>query len=325
MAWIARALLTSVGLASFVQTHAASTSTFNPEQKVRTPVPDGRRYEKPTVDEILLNRALAFEFAEKTRQTIAPTMHVVESDHFLVCSAWNRSYDNSLANLCERMYQRLSEQFSLPRQESVWIGKCPIYLFWDPSHFSRFVAEVDKSKKVNAAATHASGYHAARGPFSYIVINGVSEFGKTLPEATAEFYHVLVHEGTHAFLNRYVSDRTLPLWVEEGTADFVAATLVPESAVNRVYVDATRRALKRPELVHKLFEEEKELSPLQYALSQSVVRFLVARDRVAMVHFIELMKKGESEETALMRAYHASRGDLIRAWTQYWEASLKRR
>jgi hypothetical protein len=277
------------------------------------------KYAKPSATEILANRKLALNLAEKTRSAIVPTMHLVETDHFLIFSAWNWSNDAILADLCERMYAMLSQQFQVPPTEPVWIGKCPIYVFWEPSHYARFISEIDDSKSLDSNMAHANGYHATRGHFSYIVINGVSGFGATLEQKKIEFYHVLAHEGTHAFLSRYLSSRSLPLWVEEGLADYIAATLVPESEVNRKYISASLTAARHPESVKEVVEKKKDLTPAEYGIAQSLVRTLVGQDPVAMVRFLSLLKAGQTDEAAIEQSYHITLGDFVRLWTLLWE------
>jgi hypothetical protein len=280
----------------------------------------GPLYEKPAVADVIANRARAFEFAEKTRLKIVPTMHLVETEHFLIFSAWNRFNDAGLSDVCERMYWRLTQQFELPAGESVWIGKLPIYIFWEPAHYARFTEEVDGSGKIDAVMAHVNGYHANRGPFAYVVINGLSAFATNQEQARSRFYHVLVHEGTHAFLHRYVSDRSMPLWIEEGLADFIAASLVPESEANRSYIRASKSALHDPAMLTQVLEKKKDLTPTEYGLAHSLVRLLVQQDRVAMTRFLRLMKIGRSESEALMNAYHMSNDDLIRTWKKTWSA-----
>jgi hypothetical protein len=223
------------------------------------------------------------------------------------------------------MYQLLSQQFSVPAAESIWIGKCPIYVFWEPSHYDRFTSEIDEIRTVDANMAHANGYHATRGGFSYIVINGVSKFGTTLEEEKVEFYHVLVHEGTHAFLARYTGTHSLPLWVEEGLADFIAASLVPQSDVNRKYVTATSVALKNPKMVWELLDKERDLTPTEYGIAQSLVRTLVEQDRKAMVSFLTLIKEGKTEEAAFEQAYRVTRAQFVRIWAAFWQRRLATR
>ena len=281
-------------------------------------------YRQTPLSQVLSNRALAMKLAENTRRTIVPTMHLVETEHFLIFSAWNVSNDTALAVLCEQMFQKLAQQFNIPGSESVWVGKCPIYLFWEPAHYARFIAEVDQSQKLDPNMAHANGYHASREEFSYVVINGVAAFGANQEQAKIKFYHVLVHEGPHAFLHRYLSERPMPLWMEEGLAEYVAACLVPQSAANRDYLTATRTALRSAENVRHLLGKKDDLTATEYGVAQSLVRFLVAQDRVAMIRFVELLKKGKSEEAALADAYHISNAQLIRGWALFWQHALAR-
>jgi hypothetical protein len=318
--WVTLAVLVMA-----VATQAGAPTPLQTQQLAANAPVDVATYPKSTPQQILSCRALALEMAEKTRLTIVPTMHLVETAHFLIFSAWNWSNDASLADLCESMYLMLTQQFSVPSTESVWIGKCPIYLFWDPAHYDRFVSEIDESRALSSNMAHANGYHATRGRFSYIVINGVSSFGVTLEQKKLEFYHVLVHETTHAFMDRYISNQPLPLWVEEGLADYIAAILVPLSEVNRKYIAASQFGVRNPDTVTRLLDKKKELTPTEYGIAQSLVRSLVNQDRVAMVRFLRLMKEGKSDETALTESYHLTRREFVHAWTLLWQRSLAAR
>ena len=247
-------------------------------------------------------------------------MHLVETEHFLIFSAWNPSNDRALAKVCEEMYEKLHQQFNISRTEPVWIGKCPIYIFWEPAHFLRFTAEVDRVSRSNSSASHADGYHATRGSFSHIVINGVRDFGASQPEATRRFYEVLVHEGAHAFLNRYISSRSLSRWIEEGLADYMAATLVPMSEASRKHLEGARYGLRRPSAVSRLFEKT-ELSSIDYGIAQSLVRYLIQTNTDAFITFVQSMKQGTRESDALASAYGLSRSELVRNWSLFVQRS----
>jgi hypothetical protein len=313
--WRMTALLWLVGWTAHLNAVELPTAGADPGA-IRT---SKSKYPKANPEEFQSNRTRALAMAEKTRQEIVWTMHLVETPHFLIFSAWNWLNDAALANLCEAMYQKLSEQFDVPATESVWIGKCPVYLFWDPAHYARFITDVDQSRATDSNMAHANGYHATKGHFSYIVINGVSQFGATQEMAKIRFYHVLVHEGTHAFMNRYISDESMPLWLEEGLADYVAASLVPQSDANRTYISASRSALRNPESVKRLLNQTRDLTATEYGIAQSLVRTLVEQDRIAMVRFVELIKHGESDEDAMEEAYHMSRAEFVRNWMLRWQ------
>ena len=271
------------------------------------------KYRTPTALEIQRNRSQAMAWAETARRTIVPTMHLVESEHFLIFSAWNPSNDRPLRNVCEDMYAKLSQQFNVAPTESVWIGKCPIYVFWKTQDFKRFAAQVDRTSRRNADVSHAAGYHASRGRFAHIVLNGANDFGRTRELAIQRFYEVLVHEGTHAFMNRYLTGRSIPVWVEEGLADFMAATLVPQSDANSKYLQATRHALASGRDVSRILDK-KHLSYLDYGVAHSLVRHMISGNSPAFLRFVVLMKQGNGEAYALREAFGATRNDLLRNW-----------
>ncbi|MDA1277845.1 MAG: hypothetical protein O2960_27935 [Verrucomicrobia bacterium] len=270
------------------------------------------KYPIPAIPVIEQNRSQAIAWAETARRTIVPTMHLVETDHFLIFSAWNPSNDRALRNVCEEMYAKLSRQLNVMPSEPVWIGKCPIYVFWKTQDYLRFTAEVDKTSARRADVFHAAGYHSTRGLFSHIVLNGAEDFGQTRDGAIQRFYEVLVHEGTHAFMNRYVTGRTIPVWVEEGFADFMAATLVPLSDANLKYAKSARRELERGGLSKIL--DKKRLNYSEYGVAQSLIRFMIRSNPQAFHKFIILLKNGKNEADALRESYRASREDLLRNW-----------
>ena len=288
---------------------------------VTSPASSPPRYGQVATTQALANRLLALEWGEQTRLTIAPTMHLVETEHFLVFSAWNTLHDPALAKVCEEMYSLLRRQFNLAVTEPVWIGKCPIYIFWEPAHFLRFTAEVDRVSRSNSRASHADGYHATRSAFAHIVINGVRDFGSSQTEATRRFYEVLVHEGTHAFLNRYISGGSIAPWVEEGLADFIAATLVPMSEASRKHIEGARDGLRRPNLAARLFGKT-ELTSTDYGIAQSLVRYLIQTNAKAFIRFVGSMKKGATETDALAEAFGWSPGQLLKKWGAFAKRAL---
>jgi hypothetical protein len=260
-------------------------------------------------------------WAERTRNEIVPTMHLVETPHFLLFSAWNRSNDQALRNVCEDMYNKLSSQFSLSKNETIWIGKCPIYIFWETEHFKQFTRTIDNSGNRDAGITRASGYHSRKGIFSYIVMNRTVKPWMDRNQAIQRFYEVLVHEGTHAFMNRYISNWSIPLWVNEGLAEFMAATLVPLSSANRDYINEVRNALLSRRDMGSIFRA-RDLSSREYDLAQSLVRYLVAHNSKSFIELIGLLKEGYPQSMALKKAYNTDQQELILYWSRYWRRQV---
>ncbi len=260
------------------------------------------KYKPVTKEQAAANRKRAIEMGEKTR-TFAPNMHMVETAHCLIFTEWDRSNDKPLAEICERMYRALSRQFDIPPKQNIWAGKCPIFIFWEKLHFVQFTQEVDRKRHASAAAYHVQH----RGGFCYIVMNRC--------EKRERFFEWLVHEATHAFLGRYMTNRRVPIWLNEGLAEYMAATLVPECNSAKEHEVAAKRAVKEKRDVRYVLKSTR-LDYFGYGIAQSIVRFMIARDRRRFIRFVQLLKEGKKEDEALKLSYGLTQEQLVRGWEQ---------
>jgi hypothetical protein len=269
-----------------------------------------RKFRPATPAQVAANRRLAMAWFEQAK-AFAPSLHLVETPHFLIFSAAPVRSDARLGGLAETMYAALARQFAIRPQRGIWAGKCPIYVLASAEQYRRFTDEVDRRKLPDAA-----GYHSQRSDgFCYIVLNRVG--------GATSFQALLVHEGTHAFLGRYLTNRPIVAWVNEGLAEMMAARLVPASDAARRYVDATRQAVREKRDVTPIFREVR-LKRYDYGLAQSLVRFLIARDRGAFGRFIRRMKEGAREAEALQAAYGLTHDQLRDEWLKAASKAIRR-
>ena len=250
----------------------------------------------------------AAEWAKQTEK-FCPTVHLVETPHFLIYSAWDRSNDAALTDICERLYQALCQQFDIPVDQNIWVGKCAIYVFWQKDHFTRFCLEV--FGRGNPAAAGFCG-HDGRG-FCFIAMGPA--------RSRNWFFEVLVHEATHAFVSRYLTNRNIPTWVNEGLADYMASTLLTNTYASRKYVSATRQALRGRD-PRGVFQGV-GLNEFDYGIAQSWVQYLIARDRQAFIQFVRLLKEGAADEQALQQAYKLTHEQLVQQWGQAAARTLR--
>ena len=129
----------------------------------------------------------------------------------------------------------------------------------------------------------------------------------------SRFYEVLVHETTHAFVGRYLTNRPLPRWLNEGLAEYMSAKLVPQSVAEKRYTKATKKVLREKKDVAYIIEEV-GLNELDYGVAQSLVRFLIARDRKDFIRFGKLIKKGTEEQQAMEESFGLSQSQLLTRW-----------
>jgi len=258
------------------------------------------KYAKATPAEIAATTKKADEYAAKAK-TFAPALHLVESEHFRIFSAWPASRDGGLASVAEKMYRACCQQFEIDPKENIFAGKCPIYVFWEKKQFEEFSEAIGNSGHVKAAGYAGAG----GGGFVYIVMNANRNY--------APFCEILVHEGTHAFINRYTAMAHVPTWVHEGMADLVVSTVLTRSWAARKHRAAAMRAMRQNADIRHIFRTVR-LDDYDYGLAQSLVRFMIIKDRRAFANFIELLKKRKSETEALQEAFGWTHDELVKNW-----------
>ncbi len=286
-------------------------NTRPPAPPKRTPVLRIRKTTEPTEAEIARNRRQAMEWFHKARKEVVASLHLVETPHFLIFSAWSPANDRRLGRVCETMYTHLRKQFRLPAEKSVWAGKLPIYVFGKVEHFRKFTEEVDERN-----LSESGGYLSQRSDgFCYMVLNRV--------HSRTHFYGLLVHEGTHAFLARYLTNAYVVEWVNEGLAETISARLVPGCRAAKRYVEATKEAIRTGRDVRGVFDDV-TLDDFDYGIAQSLVRFLLARDASAMIEFVKHMKHGADDAEALKKAYGFTPDQLVIEWRKAAAKALRR-
>lgn len=264
---------------------------------------DGRKFIPTTPEQIQRNKEMAQELVDKAREFVK--LRVLETDHYVIYTAVGADLDSGMKDAVERMYKALCKQFDVPSDQCIYAGKCPIFVLADKEQITRFSTQVDK---MDAPTTE--GYQGRRGSFAYIVLR--------FPKTAQRFYEVLSHEGTHSFIGRYLTNKPVPTWVDEGLAELTTATFVPGCFADRNHVSAARQAAQRNEDITHVFTKFREGNAIgaqfDYGVAQSMVRFLVEKDRKGFIKFITLLKEGQSEEDALKEAYHWSIKDLQDNW-----------
>ncbi len=298
--WIATLLLVLAAGAGAAQptTRAQRARKAKPKEPARKLI----KFMPAAPEQVAANRQRALEIAETIR-AFAPRLRLLETPHFLIFTEWGRRDDKALADICEKMYRAMCRQFNIPAKQNIWAGKCPIYVFRKNDHYVRFTKALGKAEFAAAAGFQ---YHQEDG-FGYIVMNRAG--------TRRRFYEVLVHEATHAFIGRYLTNLPVPRWVNEGLAEYMAAMLVPGCQATKTYKKTSREAVKEQRDVGHIFHEV-GLNRSDYDIAQSLVRFLIARDRKAFIRFIRFLKEGKGQHEALKDAFNLTAPQLLDAWRQ---------
>lgn len=155
--------------------------------------------------------------------TLRLTMMLYEQPYALVYT--DLPHDEAVSKLVglRASYLSLLGSFGLPHDHVHFWGKLVVILCRERATFDRILQEHFGSR---ASPFHMVGLSIPRGPRTYLVM-------WSHPDPMA-FATAVPHEVTHAFMHRYRSPAPLPLWIEEGFADFMASMVVESSPLDEM-------------------------------------------------------------------------------------------
>jgi len=140
----------------------------------------------------------------------------ISTTHFDVEFSVPPPVGRGYASLCEKAYSRFSQIFEVKTNEKVWNGKCQVYLFANREQFVRFAAEVDKTP-IGAVS---GGYTrpTKEDPHIVLFIRGSDH---------VKLQQTIIHEMCHVFLQLFRKEAFVPLWLNEGFAQYFEFSHVP--------------------------------------------------------------------------------------------------
>jgi hypothetical protein len=245
---------------------------------------------------------------------IAPATHLIETDHFLIYSAYNRSDDDALKLIYTRFYQTLCRQFDIPDREHLWIGKLPVYVFWSKDAFRTWAIEVAGASP--ELIRRGAGFAGMDGAFTFVALGPVGEDDTPRRDRRKLFYELLVHESTHAFLARYINHRYVVSWLNEGLAETLCHRLLPggQASKKRKQCHVDIRRTENPP-VEKLFVGEHiPMEPFYYGAAQSLTEYLIDLDRGKYIRLIRQIKAGQTDRDALKDIFGLTPETLVADW-----------
>ncbi|MCP4250911.1 MAG: hypothetical protein GY778_28065 [bacterium] len=254
-------------------------------------------------------------FGKSVKEAINPDLVLIETDHFLIWTDWQRHRREPLARWCEAVYSAVATQFGLDPEGNVFLGKCPVFCFRSKARFLRFGRTYDGWK-----ISSANGYtRTSPAGHAHVVIY---RRGAT-PQDLDRFAGTLVHECVHAIVHRYQRVGHVGGWVGEGLAQFMAEQVLQERCLYGEAADLVARQYALKEIsVWDLLHTTGLPKPHEYPVAHSLVGFLIERDATALTGFVTLLKRGLSIEQALRRSYDGLTFDgLTEAWRDHHRRS----
>ena len=143
------------------------------------------------------------------------------SDLWVIYANLNRGDAQELGRRMDNMYRKVAEMFALPKGLNLFHGKGVCIVSPDEAQYRA----IEKAAFGMEPPEGCIGLCHMTGP--KVVVNAWQS-----PDDD-QFMATLVHEATHGVMYRYGTPVHLPLWAEEGYAEFVAARSFESSPVDR--------------------------------------------------------------------------------------------
>lgn len=201
---------------------------------------------------------------------------------------------------------QLRQWFAIPKDGDHFRGKLVMIVCREHESMNRIAGAIfgrgDHPKE-------QAGFFQSAGARSYLIM-------WRFPDAL-KLGATIAHEYAHAFLHRYRSPAPLPLWLDEGFADFVASRMLQDSPVDRERRPVGEWFVRRGGPVDDVFSIEcmHEGWPgprlANYGISYLAVRGLMDAAPNETLRFIRAVKEGIPWEKALQQELGLTRAQLV--------------
>lgn len=272
-------------------------------------------YTVPTAAENAASIALERRRMQEAERTLEVKFTEIETPHFLIYTDWDPREHEFLRKRCEEAYTVVARQFNQPPNGNVFVGKLPIYMFATQKAFQRFASEFDEFSASDTVLGYFRGGSIEQGHMAMWkpgVGTGVGA-GGSKDDAMRNWGRVLVHEFSHAFIHRYKSNARIPRWLNEGTAEMIAQSVLPTNN----YRGRARSAAVEEVDVMPLFDDKNMPSGYYYPVMMTMAESLLKQDKKKFIELFDEIKAGTEPEEALKKVYGFDYTTLAKGWAKY--------
>lgn len=246
------------------------------------------------------------EYLKKVTDASKLPMQLQETKFFLFLSDIPPQQTAMYVPYLDQMYVKLCEAYGIPKDTNIWQGKGVVIAFLTKEAFHGYEIAFFGEPKIGAAGlAHLSG-------------DGNVVISCFRGESPTFFASVLVHETAHGFMFRYKSPAQLPIWLEEGAADWIASAIVTsDKTILRRQQKAIQNMRMSGTMGGVLDAQQAILGGDFYGTSSSLTDFLLRKDPKRFRKMLEAIKLNTPWEKALQNAYGWTPADVA---TRYGEA-----
>jgi len=263
-------------------------------------------WEEITEDEQVKHVQEHKEFLEKVGTHFsALKMKLYETKYFLFFTDMPaRQVAPYLAQL-DKMNELLGQSFGFKPGHNIWRGKAVIVAFLSKLAFlefeKKFYDRIETGNAIGLCHSHSDGkviVSCYRG-------NNPNFFGA-----------VLVHETAHGYIHRYKTTVHIPVWINEGIADWIAMIVVPSSKEVRYRQTEAVARLRQMQTFGGQFFNSDRLDGWQYGSASAMIQLMLKASPEQFKLFFNGIKEGLTWQDSLQRAYGLTVNQLCQAYGQ---------
>ena len=226
-------------------------------------------------------------------------LRLYETQYFLFLSDLPPPQAAMYVPYLDAMYKELCVGFGIKSGTNIWLGKAVVMAFSRKDVFQEFEL---------VFYHHPAGGAAG---LAHLDDSGVVVISCHCNMDAPQVGTVIVHETAHGFVHRYRSSQRLPMWLNEGAAEWVAARVNRgDTSVQRKQADGILTMRQARSLGGNFFASDDRFAVWQYGAASSMTDFLIRSNPKAYREMIEGIKSGKKWEEALKSAYGVTPPEL---------------
>lgn len=243
-------------------------------------------------------------FTEGALRSVNARWTPLETEYWMIYSDLNRGETAELGKRMDRMYAAVAEEFNLPKGLNLFHGKGVCVISGDEDRYRA----IEMAAFNQMVPPGCIGLCHMVGP--KVIVNAWRS-----PDDD-QFMATLVHEATHGVMYRYGTPARLPLWAEEGFAEYVAGRTFETSPVDRNRRPQGRAFIRSGNPTLPFFRTDGSdgvwpgPAAEGYALGYLTVRLMIEQRGEAFGDWVKDIKTGTPWEQALQKHFRCDAAGL---------------
>ena len=206
----------------------------------------------------------------------------------------------------DSMNIELGKAFDVPPGENIWRGKAVFVVFVQQEAFLQFEQQFMKGDIAELQRRRIRGLCHQSSTGNVVV----ACYGGADPNELAA---VLVHETTHGYLHRFKSSVQLPSWLNEGIAEWVAATVVRRTRGPHLKQRQAIDRLKQTGVLDQNFFGQR-IDGWHYGVASRITDSLIKANPDAFRWWLISIKEGVDWQQGMRKAFGYTPLQLTQAY-----------